>query len=287
MCERISNQTKIKHDLDKNTALAARAAVYNHYAKTPHFKPSYPTSSGMNTDSGSCGASSGFHEDSYDTFNATFDTTFDTTYDDYGTYESIDQGLYLQSIDEHDIVGNSIQDCSTPRQPEYVNDSSEIKSHDQISENPSENFLERSSTKCSENHDSYQEPPQIDQPKPVPRKSLSAVFANPDKMRSLSEELNERFAKTLQKSQSESALKVGNQASKFTHRVLHNFEADQYCATYSLDESDAEKYLTVKKDEMVLSDGIETDRWVEVTNEFGKTGTIPFSYIEPITAPEE
>ena len=39
--------------------------------------------------------------------------------------------------------------------------------------------------------------------------------------------------------------------------------------------------------EMVLSDGIETDRWVEVTNEFGKTGTIPFSYIEPITAPEE
>ena len=83
--------------------------------------------------------------------------------------------------------------------------------------------------------------------------------------------------------QSESALKMENQTSEnFTHRVLYDFEADRYCATYNLDEPDVEKYLTVKKHEMVVSDGVESDKWVNITNEFGKTGKIPFSYIEPI-----
>jgi len=158
-----------------------------------------------------------------------------------------------------------VQDCSTPRQPEYVNDSSEIKS----SENPSESINNQS--------------PQIDQPKPIPRKSLTGVFFHSDKMRSVSEELNEMFTKKLQKSQSESALQVKSKTmKKITHRVLYDFEADQYCAAYNLDEFDFDEYLTVKENEFVQSDGIDSNGWVVITNEMGKSGKIPFSYIEPV-----
>ena len=200
--------------------MTARETVYNYYAKNPKQSfPTLPISSRTHTDSSSCGGSSGFNEDPNDFHNTTFDTTFDTTYD---TYESINHGLYLQSIDEHkrentyqdsETVSRMVQDCSTPRQPEYVNDPSEIKSY----ENPSESI-------------NYQ-PPQIDQPKPIPRKSLTGVFFHSDKMRSVSEELNKMFTKKLQKSQSESALQVKNKTTKkITHRVLYDFEADQYCA---------------------------------------------------------
>ena len=84
-----------------------------------------------------------------------------------------------------------VQDCSTSREPEYINDPSEIKSF----ENPSEN-----------QELINDESPKIGQPKPIPRKSLTGVFFQSDKMRSVSEELNERFAKNLKKSQSKSAL---------------------------------------------------------------------------------
>ena len=84
-----------------------------------------------------------------------------------------------------------VQDCSTPREPDYVNDSSELKPF----ENPREN-----------QELINDESPKIGQPKPIPRKSLTGVFFQSDKMRSVSEELNERFAKNLKKSQSESAL---------------------------------------------------------------------------------
>ena len=253
--------------------MTARETVYNYYAKNP--KQSFQTlptsiSSRTNTDSSSCGDSSGFNEDPNDTFNTTFDATFDTTYD---TYESIDHGLYLQSIDEHNLqntyqdartVPRIIQECSTPRQPEYVNDHTEIKSY----ENPREN-------QESINDD----PPQ---PKPIPRKSLTGVFFHSDKMRSVSEELNERFAKRLEKSQSESTLQVKNKSTKkITHRVLYDFEADQYCAAYNLYEFDFDEFLTVKENEFVQSNGIDSNGWVFVTNEIGKSGKIPFSYIAP------
>ena len=259
------DESHIKHDLDKITDLTARETVYNYYAKNP--KPSFQTSSRTNTDSSSCGGSSGFNEDPNDTFNATFDTTFDTTYD---TYESIDHDLYLQTIDDHNLkntyqdsrtVPRMAQDCSTPRQPEYVNDPSEIKSFG----NPREN------QELINN-----ESPKINQPKPIPRKS----FFQSDKMRSVSEELNERFAKNLKKSQSESALQVQIKTmTKITHRVLYDFEADQYCAAYNLDEFDFDEYLTVKENEFVQSNGIDSNGWVVITNEIGKSGKIPFSYV--------
>ena len=252
--------------------MTARETVYNYYAKNP--KQSFqtlPISSRTNTDSSSCGDSSGFNEDPNDTFNTTFDATFDTTYDNY---ESIDHGLYLQSIDEHNrqntyqdsqTVSRMVQDCSTPRQPEYVNDPSEIKS-----EYPPGN-------------QEWINNEQIDKPKPIPRKSLTGVFFHSDKMRSVSEELNEMFAKKMQKSQSESALQLKNKTTtKITHRVLYDFEADQYCAAYNLDEFDFDEYLTVKENEFVQSDGIDSNGWVVITNEIGKSGKIPFSYIEPV-----
>ena len=99
-------------------------------------------------------------------------------------------------------------------------------------------------------------------------------------MRSVSEELNERFAKNLKKSQSESVLQVQNKTTKkITHKVLYDFEADQYCAEYNLDEFDFDEYLTVKENEFVQSDGIDSNGWVVITNESGISGKIPFSYI--------
>ena len=124
------------------------------------------------------------------------------------------------------------------------------------------------------------ESPKIGQPKPIPRKSLTGVFFQSDKLRSVSEELNERFAKNLKKSQSESTLQVQNKTTKkITHRVLFDFEADQYCTAYNLDEFDFDEYLTVKENEFVQSDGIDSNGWVVVTNDSGKSGKIPFSYI--------
>ena len=102
-------------------------------------------------------------------------------------------------------------------------------------------------------------------------------------MRSVSEELNERFAKRLEKSQSESALQVQNKnTTKIMHRVLYDFEADQYCAAYKLDEFDFDEYLTVKENEFVRSDGMDSNGWVVITNESGNSGKIPLSYITPI-----
>ena len=119
-----------------------------------------------------------------------------------------------------------------------------------------------------------------DQPKVLPRSSLSALTQ--ENMHSVSKELNDRFTIALQKSQSESALKVENKTPKFTHRVLHDFTAGQYSASNELDEVEADTYLTVEKGQMVVSDGVKSGQWIIVTNQFGITGKIPHSIIESL-----
>ena len=211
--------------------MTARATVYNHYAKNPNpNRPfqTYPTTSRTNTDTSSCGASSGFHEEPNDTFNTSFDTTFDTTfdrtYDTYGTYETLDHGLYLPTIDEqirrndeevpreHNSEYNYFpvnfpHTCSTPSQPEFANNFSEIQNYEKpmkkLPEIPSEKRTSDTLTEnTSENEESTDCQSQIDQSKPIPRKSLTPDrMQHSEKMRSLSEELSKRFAQTLKKSQ--------------------------------------------------------------------------------------
>lgn len=186
----ISDQSNIRHRLDKTTEITARATAYNHYANNTNLKQSLSTCNvnltNTSIDSVSCGGSSGFIEGIKDSS----DTIFDKTPDQYGTCtnDSIDNGHYLEFIDEHRKQQDHCdQDCSTLRQPEYVNDSFDIQNYRRYFENPGESR---------------------DKQEHVPRNAISAVLT-PDQMRSFTQELNNEFAKRLKTSRSELSLEAG------------------------------------------------------------------------------
>ena len=64
------------------------------------------------------------------------------------------------------------------------------------------------------------------------------------------------------------------------YKVLCAFDVDGYCAINNMEVSD--EFLSVSKNEIVLSDGVIVDDWVIVKNEIGKIGKVPAKYIRII-----
>ena len=64
------------------------------------------------------------------------------------------------------------------------------------------------------------------------------------------------------------------------YRVLCAFDVDGYCAINNLEVSD--EFISVSKNEIVLSDGVVLDDWAIVQNELGKTGKVPAKYIRVV-----